>query len=299
MRTNWTGVGTALVTPFTKTGGIDEPAIRRLGRRQIDAGIHFLVPCGTTGENPTLTLAERVRIVEILVDEAGGRIPVLAGAGGYDTKEIVHLADQMRQAGATGLLSVTPYYNKPTQEGMYQHFRAIAESTPLPIVVYNVPGRTGVNLEPATLARLATIPNVVGVKEASGNITQMCEICNTLPADFLVLSGDDAITLPLMAIGGRGIISVASNEIPAEMVQMVEAAERGDFAAARVVHKRILPLMQVNFVEANPVSVKAAMAAMGLIEEVYRLPMCSPRPESREKILKVLRGLDLLKGAMV
>ena len=299
MRTNWTGVGTALVTPFTKTGGIDEPAIRRLGRRQIDAGIHFLVPCGTTGENPTLTLAERVRIVEILVDEAGGRIPVLAGAGGYDTKEIVHLADQMRQAGATGLLSVTPYYNKPTQEGMYQHFRAIAESTPLPIVVYNVPGRTGVNLEPATLARLATIPNVVGVNEASGNITQMCEICNTLPADFLVLSGDDAITLPLMAIGGRGIISVAANEIPAEMVQMVEAAERGDFAAARVVHKRILPLMQVNFVEANPVSVKAAMAAMGLIEEVYRLPMCSPRPESREKILKVLRGLDLLKGAMV
>jgi 4-hydroxy-tetrahydrodipicolinate synthase len=194
---------------------------------------------------------------------------------------------------------VTPYYNKPTQEGLYQHFRAIAESTPLPIVVYNVPGRTGVNLEPATLARLAAIPSVVGVKEASGNITQMCEICNALPADFLVLSGDDAITLPLMAIGGRGIISVASNEIPAEMVQMVEAAERGDFGAARVVHKRLLPLMQVNFIEANPVPVKAAMAAMGLIEEVYRLPMCSPRPESKEKILKVLRGLDLLKGALV
>jgi 4-hydroxy-tetrahydrodipicolinate synthase len=299
MRTNWTGVGTALVTPFTKSGGIDEPAIRRLGRRQIDAGIHFLVPCGTTGENPTLTLAERVRLVEILVDEAGGRVPVLAGAGGYDTKEIVHLADEMRHAGAAGLLSVTPYYNKPTQEGLYQHFRVIAESTPLPIVVYNVPGRTGVNLEPATLARLATIPNIVGVKEASGNITQMCEICNALPADFLVLSGDDAITLPLMAIGGRGIISVVSTELPAEMVQMVVAAERGDFAAARVVHKRILPLMQINFVEANPVPVKAAMAAMGLIEEVYRLPMCSPRPESKEKILNVLRGLDLLKGAMV
>jgi 4-hydroxy-tetrahydrodipicolinate synthase len=299
MRTNWTGVGTALVTPFTKTGGLDEPAVRRLGRRQIDAGIHFLVPCGTTGENPTLTLAERVRIVEILVDETGGRIPVLAGAGGYDTKEIIRLADEMRQAGATGLLSVTPYYNKPTQEGLYQHFLAIAESTPLPIIVYNVPGRTGVNIEPATLVRLATIPNVVGVKEASGNIVQMCEICNSVPAGFLVLSGDDAITLPLMAVGGRGIISVASNEIPAEMVQMVEAAERGDFAAARVVYKRILPLMQVNFVEANPVPVKAAMAAMGLIEEVYRLPMCSPRPESREKILKVLRGLDLLKGALV
>jgi 4-hydroxy-tetrahydrodipicolinate synthase len=299
MRTNWTGVGTALVTPFTKTGGLDEPAVRRLGRRQIDAGIHFLVPCGTTGENPTLTLAERVRIVEILVDEAGGRIPVLAGAGGYDTKEIVHLADEMRQAGASGLLSVTPYYNRPTQEGLYQHFRAIAESTPLPIILYNVPGRTGVNLEPATLARLATIPNVVGVKEASGNIMQLCEICNAAPADFLVLSGDDAITLPLMAIGGRGVISVASNEVPAEMVQMVEAAERGDFVAGRVVHRRILPLMQVNFIEANPVPVKAAMAAMGLIEEVYRLPMCSPGQESRQKILKVLRGLDLLKGALV
>ena len=299
MRTNWTGVGTALVTPFTKSGGLDEPAVRRLARRQIDAGVHFLVPCGTTGENPTLTLAERVRIVEILVDEAGGRIPVLAGAGGYDTKEIIHLADQMRQAGATGLLSVTPYYNKPTQEGLYQHFLAIAESTPLPIVVYNVPGRTGVNIDPATLVRLATIPNIVGVKEASGNITQMCEVCNAAPADFLVLSGDDAITLPLMAIGGHGIISVASNEIPAEIVRMVETAERGDFAAARVVHRRILPLMQINFIEANPVPVKAAMAAMGLIEEVYRLPMCSPRPESREKIFKVLRGLDLLKGALV
>jgi 4-hydroxy-tetrahydrodipicolinate synthase len=299
MRINWTGVGTALVTPFTNAGGLDEPAVRRLARRQIDAGIHFLVPCGTTGENPTLTLSERVRIVEIVVDEAGGRIPVLAGAGGYDTKEIIHLADQMRQAGATGLLSVTPYYNKPTQEGLYQHFRAIAESTPLPIIVYNVPGRTGVNIDPATLARLATIPNIVGVKEASGNITQMCEVCNAAPADFLVLSGDDAITLPLMAIGGRGIISVAANEIPAEMVRMVEAAERGDFAAARVVHRRIMPLMQINFIEANPVPVKAAMAAMGLLEEVYRLPMCSPRPESREKILKVLRGLDLLKGALV
>jgi 4-hydroxy-tetrahydrodipicolinate synthase len=197
------------------------------------------------------------------------------------------------------VLVVTPYYNKPTQECLYRHYRAVADSTTLPIVVYNVPGRTGVNIEPATLARLATIPNVVGVKEASGNIMQMCEICNSAPAGFLVLSGDDAITLPLMAVGGRGIISVASNEIPAEMVQMVEAAERGDFAAARVVYKRILPLMQVNFIEANPVPVKAAMAAMGLIEEVYRLPMCSPRPESREKILKVLRGLDLLKGALV
>jgi 4-hydroxy-tetrahydrodipicolinate synthase len=299
MRTTWTGVGTALVTPFTKSGDLDEPGVRRLGRRQIDAGVHFLVPCGTTGENPTLTLAERIRIVETLVDESAGRTPILAGAGGYDTRNIMRLADEMRKAGAGGLLSVTPYYNKPTQEGLFQHFRAIAESTPLPIILYNVPGRTGVNIEPATLARLADIPNIVGVKEASGNITQMAEVLHVVPDDFIVLSGDDAITLPLMAIGGRGTISVASNEIPAEMVRMVEAAEQGDFAGARATFNHILPLLQINFIESNPVPVKAAMAAMGLLAEVYRLPMCSPTPASREKILKVLRSLDLLKGALV
>jgi 4-hydroxy-tetrahydrodipicolinate synthase len=294
MRTPFTGVGTALVTPFTSSGDLDERAVRQLGRRQIDAGIHFLCPCGTTGENPTLTDEERVRSVEILVDEAKGAVPVLAGAGGYNTKEIIHLADAMRRAGATGLLSVTPYYNRPTQEGLYQHYRAIAASTPLPIVVYNVPSRTGTNIEPATLARLSTIPNIVGVKEASGSISQMAEIFRVVPEDFIVLSGDDAITLPLMALGGRGIISVASNEIPGEMVQMVEAAERGDFRAALAVHNRIFPLMQVNFVEANPIPVKAAMAAMGLIVESYRLPMCAPKPESREKILKVLKDVGSL-----
>ena len=295
MRTPWTGVGTAMVTPFTRSGDLDEAAVRRLGRRQIDAGVHFLVPCGTTGENPTLTLAERLRIVEILADEAKGAVPILAGAGGYDTKEVIHLAGEMQKAGAGGLLSVTPYYNKPTPEGLFQHFRAIAESTPLPIVLYNVPGRTGVNIDVKTLVRLAAIPNIVGVKEASGNMTQMCDVCAAVPSDFIVLSGDDALTLPLMAVGGRGIISVASNEIPTEMVQMVEAAERNDFAAARAVHARILPLMQINFVEANPVPVKAAMAAMGLLDEVYRLPMVPPRPESKEQIVKVLRALDLLK----
>src|SRR5947209_10882123 len=264
MRTLFTGVGTALVSPFTKSGSLDEAAVRRLGRRQIDAGMHFLCPCGTTGENPTLTDAERIRTVEILSDEAAGKTPILAGAGGYDTREVIHLAGELAKAGASGLLSVTPYYNKPTQEGLYQHYRAIAESTPLPIVVYNVPGRTGVNVEVSTLARLADIPNIVGVKEASGNVTQMVDVCRSVPDRFLVLSGDDALTLPLMSVGGRGIISVASNEIPAEMVQMVEAAERNDFAAARTVHARILPLMQINFVESNPVPVKAAMAAMGL-----------------------------------
>jgi 4-hydroxy-tetrahydrodipicolinate synthase len=295
MRTQWTGVGTALVTPFTKSGDLDEAAVRRLGRRQIDAGVHFLVPCGTTGENPTLTPRERLRIVEILVDEAKGQVPILAGAGGYDTKEVIHLAGEMKKAGANGLLSVTPYYNKPTPEGLFQHYRAIADSTPLPIVLYNVPGRTGLNIDVKTLVRLASIPNIVGVKEASGNVTQMCEICGAVPADFIVLSGDDALTLPLMAVGGRGIISVSSNEIPAEMARMVEAAERNDFAAARAVYARILPLLLINFVEANPVPVKAAMAAMGLLEEVYRLPMVSPTPASKEKIVKVLKDLDLLK----
>jgi 4-hydroxy-tetrahydrodipicolinate synthase len=299
MRKPFTGVGTALVTPFTKSGELDDAAVRRLARRQIDAGIHFLCPCGTTGESPTLTDGERLRIVEIVVEEAGGKVPVLAGAGGYDTKELIQAAADMARRGASGFLSVTPYYNKPTQEGLYQHYRAFAESTPLPIVVYNVPGRTGVNVEVATLARLAQIPNIVGVKEASGNVPQMCEICCAVPEDFLVLSGDDALTLPLMAIGGHGIISVAANEIPAEMVRMVEAAERNDFAAARKVHARLLPLMSVNFIESNPGPVKAAMAAMGLIEETYRLPMVAPKAESKQKIVQVVKELGLLKAALV
>lgn len=299
MRTPFTGVGTALITPFTRGGVIDEAAVVRLARRQIDAGVHFLVPCGTTGESPTLSLAERRRVIELVVEAAGGRVPVLAGAGGYDTKEVVHAAREMQKAGASGLLSVTPYYNKPTPEGLVQHFSAVAEATPLPIVLYNVPGRTGCNIDPATCVRLAAIPHVIGIKEASGNIQQMVEICRAVRDDFLVLSGDDAVTLPLMAVGGRGIISVASNEIPAEMVQMVEAAERGDYATARAIHERILPLMLGNFVESNPGPVKFAMAAMGLCEEVYRLPMVSPRPASQEKILAILKelGLPVVSGA--
>lgn len=298
MTTPFTGVGTALVTPFTSTGALDEAAVRRLGRRQIEAGIHFLVPCGTTGETPTLTEAERIRTVEILAEEAAGKTPILAGAGGYDTNEVIHAAAQMKKAGATGLLSVTPYYNKPTQEGLYLHYKAIAESTDLPIIVYNVPGRAGVNVEPKTLARIATLPNIVGVKEASGNIGQMVDICHLLPSDFLVLSGDDALTLPLMAVGGRGVISVASNETPAEMVQMVEAAARGDFAAALAVHNRILPLLQVNFVEANPLPVKSAMAMMGLLEETFRLPMCPPTTASKDKIRSVLQQMQLMQPAL-
>ena len=299
MRTPFTGVGTALVTPFTKTGELDEAAVRRLARRQIDAGIHFLCPCGTTGENPTLTDAERLRVVEIVVEESKGKVPVLAGAGGYDTRELIAIAGEMARRGVSGFLSVTPYYNKPTQEGLYQHYRAFAESTPLPIVVYNVPGRTGVNVEPATVARLSQITNIVGVKEASGNVGQMADILNLVPKEFLVLSGDDSLTLPLMAIGGRGIISVAGNEIPAEMAAMVEAAERNDFAAARAIHARIQPLLAINFVESNPQPVKYAMAAMGQLEETFRLPMVPPSAASKDKINGVLKGLSLLKGALV
>lgn len=299
MRPTFTGVGTALVTPFTKTGALDAAAVRHLARRQVDAGVHFLVPCGTTGETPTLSPAERQRVVEICAEEAAGRALVLAGAGGYDTREVVHAVAEMQKAGAQGILSVTPYYNKPTPEGLYQHYNAIADSTSLPVIVYNVPGRTGCNVDPATLARIATIPNIVGVKEASGNITQMAEICQIVPSEFLVLSGDDALTVPLMSIGGRGIISVASNEAPAEMVQMVEAAERGDYKAAREWHRRLMPLMQINFIESSPGPVKFAMAAMGLCDESYRLPMVPPRPASQEKILGVLRafGLPIVAGA--
>jgi 4-hydroxy-tetrahydrodipicolinate synthase len=299
MRTQFTGVGTALVTPFTKSGEVDEAAVRRLARRQIDGGVHFLSPCGTTGENPTLTDAERLRIVELVAAEAGGKVPVLAGAGGYSTTEVVQLARELEKIGVAGLLSVTPYYNKPTQEGLYQHYRAIADSTSLPIIVYNVPGRTATNIETATLVRLTQIPNIIGVKEASGNMSQICDICRAVPSDFIVLSGDDVMTVPLMAVGGRGIISVASNEAPADVVQMVEAAERNDFRAARAVHDRLMPLMQVNFVESNPIPVKSAMAAMGLLEESYRLPIVPPRAESKQKIVKTLRDLGLLRGALV
>jgi 4-hydroxy-tetrahydrodipicolinate synthase len=296
MRRSFTGCGTALVTPFRPDGSLDEPAVSRLARRQIDAGIHFLVPCGTTGEVPTLTDEEQVRIVQLVAAEAKGRVPVLAGAGGYNTQEVIHAARRMRNAGADGILSVTPYYNKPTPEGLFQHYRAIAEAAGMPIIVYNVPGRTGCNVDPATLVRLSGVPNIVGVKEASGNVTQMCEVCAGVPADFLVLSGDDALTLPLMAVGGRGVISVAANEIPAEMSRMVELAEAGDFAAARVLHQHLLPLMQVNFVESNPIPVKSAMATLGLLEEVYRLPMLPPRPASKQRIDAVLQSLGITGG---
>ena len=288
------GCGTALVTPFRKDTSLDESALRRLVRRQVDAGIHFLVPCGTTGENPTLTCREHLRVVEITLEEAAGKTPVLAGCGGYNTAEVVELARELDVLGADGLLSVTPYYNKPTPEGLYQHFKAIAAATRLPIVVYNVPGRTGANIDAATLGRLATIDHIVGVKEASGNISQMAALFNFVPEGFAVLSGDDSVTLPLMALGGRGVISVVSNEIPAEMSRLAVLCLAGDFAAARTLHRQFLPLMEINFVESNPGPVKAAMAMMGLIELVYRLPMVPPQPANQAKIQKVLESLGML-----
>ena len=297
MRTPWTGCGTALVTPFSAGGALDEAGVRRLARRQVDAGIHFLVPCGTTGETPTLSADERRRVVELVVEEANGRVPVLAGAGGYDTHEVIDAVQTMARAGAQGILSVTPYYNKPTQEGLFQHYRAIADSTDLPIVVYNVPGRTGVNVEAATIVRLAAITNIVAVKEASGNMSQIVDICARVPADFIVLSGDDGITLPVMAVGGRGLISVASNEAPGDMARLVEACERNDWDEARALNKRLLPLMTINFIESSPGPVKAAMARMGLLDEVYRLPMVSPREDSKKKIEQVLLDLQLAAPA--
>src|SRR5580700_1376224 len=291
----FTGCGTALVTPFRKDLSLDEDGMRRLVRRQIEAGINFLVPCGTTGESPTLTRAEHLRVVRSTLEEAKGNVPVLAGAGGYNTAEVIELANELRHLGVDGVLSVTPYYNKPTQEGLYQHYRAIAAAVPLPIVVYSVQGRTGVNVEPETLARLAGISNIVGVKEASGNIGQMARVVHEVPDEFIVLSGDDSITLPLVALGGRGIISVVSNEIPGEMTRLAQLAMAGDYAGARAVQRAWLPLMDVNFVESNPIPVKAAMAMMGLCEPVWRLPMTAPSAANRAKIEAVLEQVGLLQ----
>jgi len=295
----FTGCGTAMVTPFRMDGSLDEPTLRRLIQRQIEAGINFLVPCGTTGESPTLTREEHLRVVAITIEESKGKVPVLAGAGGYNTHEVVELARECQRLGADGLLSVTPYYNKPTQEGLYQHFKKIATEVPLPIVVYNIQGRTGVNVETATLARLAEIDNIVGVKEASGNIAQIADVAHRLPERFIMLSGDDAITLPLIALGGRGIISVASNEIPGEMTELARLANAGDFKAARAIQRRFFPLMQINFVEANPGPVKWAMYRMGLLEPAYRLPMVPPSPDNQKKIEAVLEKVGLAVAAGV
>ena len=295
----FTGCGTALVTPFKNDFSLDESALRKLLRRQIEAGIDFLVPCGTTGESPTLTRAEHLQVIEIVVDEAKGTIPVIGGAGGYNTREVIELARELERIGVDGILSVTPYYNRPTQEGLYRHYEAIAGATRLPVVVYSVQSRTGVNVEPSTLKRLAQIENIVAVKEASGNMTQIVNVLHEVPPEFTVLSGDDAVTIPVMALGGRGVISTAANQIPGPMAQLAKACLAGDFAAARQIQARYLPLMNVNFVETNPIPVKAGMALMGLLEPVWRLPLCPPAAANLARIEKVLESLGLLGSVPV
>ena len=292
----FSGCGTALVTPFRRDFSLDEATLKKLVLRQIEAGINFLSPCGTTGENPTLTREEHLRVVEITVAEARGRVPVMGGAGGYNTSEIVALAKDLESLHVAGILSVAPYYNRPTQEGLYRHFKTIAEAVSIPVIIYNVPRRTGVNVEPETLVRLSEIANITGVKEASADISQMAAIIAKVPESFSVFSGDDAIALPLIALGGHGLISVVSNEIPAEMTSLVQHALRNDFAAARRLQQRYLPLMEVNFLETNPLPMKAAMAEMGLLEPVWRLPLCPPKPETVEKVRRVLESLELLGG---
>ncbi len=293
----FTGCGTALVTPFQTNGDFDEAAMRRLVRRQIEQGIDFLVPCGTTGESPTLTRDEHLRVVAVTIEEAKGKVPVLAGAGGYNTHEVAELARECEKLGADGVLSVTPYYNKPTPEGLFQHYSAIAAGISIPIMLYNIQGRTGINIDPSTMLRLAEIDQIVGVKEASGNISQMAEIAHRLPPRFLMLSGDDAITIPLIAAGGHGIISVVSNQIPGAMAQLARLANAGDFAGARQIQRKYFALMQVNFVEANPGPVKWGMHRMGLLEPAYRLPMVPPTAASQQKIEAVLNETGLINAA--
>jgi 4-hydroxy-tetrahydrodipicolinate synthase len=261
----------------------------------VEAGIDFLIPCGTTGETPTLSHEEWLRVVDITVEVVAGRVPVVAGATSNSTQEAVGKAKEVAgRPGVDAILTASPYYNKPTQEGQYRHFKAIAEAVDKPILLYNVPGRTGANIEPGTLARLAEVPNVLGVKEASGNITQIAEVLNVVPEHFLVFSGDDAITLPVIALGGVGIISVASNEIPGEMAAMTRAALDNDWTTARGIQRKYLPLMQANFMESNPLPVKAVLAMMGRIEEVYRLPLLPMRRDTRSKLQKIATEVGLI-----
>src|SRR3984893_8813827 len=289
------GCGTALVTPFRADGAIDETALRNLVTWQVESGVDFLVPCGTTGETPTLSHDEWLQVIDITIEAAAGRVPIVAGATSNSTLDAVNKAKEVgARSGVNGVLTASPYYNKPTQEGKYRHFRAVAEAVDKPIILYNVPGRTGANIEPGTLARLAEVPNIAGVKEASGNINQMAEVCNVVPEHFAVLSGDDAVTLPLIALGGVGIISVASNEVPREMAEMTRAALSNDWETARRIHREFLPLMQDNFVESNPLPVKAVLAMMGKIEEVYRLPMLPMRRDTRSKLQKIAADAGLI-----
>lgn len=289
------GCGTALVTPFHQDGSIDDTALRNLVAWQVESGIDFLIPCGTTGETPTLSREEWLHVIDTTVEVVAGRVPIVAGATSNSTHEAVEKAREVAsRPGVNAILTASPYYNKPTQEGQYRHFKAIAEAVDKPLILYNVPGRTSANIEPGTLARLAEVPNIAAVKEASGNISQIAEVLHAVPETFLVFSGDDAITLPVIALGGVGIISVASNEIPSEMAAMTRAALNNDWTTARGIHRKYLPLMQANFIESNPLPVKAALAMMGKIEEVYRLPLLPMRRDTRSKLQKIATEVGLI-----
>lgn len=290
----FSGCFTALVTPFLSDGSIDWTRLREFVEFQITEGIDGLVPCGTTGESPSLTSEEQSEVIRVVKEQARGRVPILAGAGSHSTHHAIELVRQAEAAGADVILSVGPYYNKPTQEGYFRHYEAISRATRLPIIVYNVPTRTAGNIEPATIWRLAELPNIVGLKEASGQIGQILDLCRNRPSDFSLLSGDDAVTLPMLAMGAQGVISVVSNEAPRLFSDMVRAGLKGDGARALALHNRLLPLMNINFIESSPIPVKAALAMMGKVEANYRLPLCSIREENRAKIKKVLQDLELI-----
>jgi 4-hydroxy-tetrahydrodipicolinate synthase len=290
------GCGTAIITPFKQDGSVDEMALRHLVTWQIESGIDFLVPCGTTGETPTLTHDEWLRVVDTTIEVVAGRVPIMAGATSNNTREGVARAKEISsRPGVDFVLTATPYYNKPTQEGVYQHFKAIAEASEKPLMLYNIAGRTGTNIETPTLLRLAEIPNIIAVKEASGNIAQIAEVCATVPEHFLVFSGDDAVTLAVIGLGGAGIVSVCSNEIPAEMARMARAALANKWDTAREIFRKYLPLMNANFIESNPGPVKAVLAMMGRIEEVYRLPLVPMKKDARAKLEKIVSELGLLQ----
>jgi 4-hydroxy-tetrahydrodipicolinate synthase len=287
------GALTAIVTPF-KNGKVDEAALRSLIDRLIANGSDGIVPCGTTGESATLTHEEHNRVIDIAVDEAGGRVPVIAGTGSNSTDETVMLTRHALGAGADAALLITPYYNKPSQAGLYEHYRRVAESVEIPQILYNVPGRTGVNMLPATVARLAKIKNIVGIKEATGNMEQASEIIASVPESFCLLSGDDATVLPFLCIGGHGVISVTSNVAPMDMSRMCKSFFDGDLAGARKLHYKLLPLSQAMFVETNPVPVKTALAMMGLVREEFRLPLVGLQEANRAKLEATLKGYGLI-----
>lgn len=290
----YTGVYTALVTPFDENKEVDKDCLKKIVQFQLSKGISGLVPVGTTGESPTVSHEENMDVIEVVVKEVDGKVPVIAGTGSNSTDEAIRMTKLAKAIGADASLQVSPYYNKPTQEGLYQHFMAIADAVDLPIMVYNIKGRTGVNIETDTLMRMAKHENIVAVKEASGDLNQMMEVIRRKPADFSVLSGDDNLALPLTLMGGNGVVSVAGNIIPQWMEELIQAARRGDLEKAKTIHYELLPLFQSMFLETNPIPVKWAMSEMGLIKDVFRLPLCSPAEETKVKIRAALKNQGLI-----